>query len=1021
MSSTSPLVLRVLVAIAVSCKIVAADYSDSIRFPDVWDPLLQHWDEPFDEAHADALAERATSMFKHSYRSYLDHGFPSDNVTPQTCKPQDVQGGVAITLLDALDTLLVFGMAEDFREAERLTQAVSFDRPERTHVFEVTIRAMGGLLSAHIAAVNNPALIPDYSGTFLSKAEDLATRLLPAFDTPTGIPVSWVNLRTGKPPDGEADTCVACTTTLALEFHMLSVLTGNSTYGELVDAAVGEIFSRRDHATGLVGNSIRTDTGAWDRADSGIGPGLDSYYEYLLKMYLVYGEERYLAMFVDQYVRIQQKATTPRSWNSFQWVLDVSMRDGGALGRFISSLTAFWPGMQASIGQLDAAFPLMHSYARAHLHYGWLPERIHAHLDGYHPSERAYPLRPELLESAFILHSEFGAPRYLRLAEGTLEVLAQHNRCACGFCAVSDVLNKSLEDKMESFFLAETLKYMYLLLRQASEINDFFVFTTEAHLMPVLPTGATSLPGMHGSSPAAAASAGPAPGEAPCSGNGDTTGSLCRDAPADTNGDGAAHRSDAPSAPEAAVDEDDAYYDPPAEPPATAQAGAHAESPPDPAARHLTLSPNGKGGVEAVADVDGEDEDEYYDPPEEPTADAPAGAPARPHAATQGDMLAPSSTRQQPPAQEEEEEDEYYDPPEEQEASTGAGGATQGEAGEAAEEEGDASDSIYDEEEWVDEGIEGCSTVCDLLPEGHLERQAAKGRERFPSLTFDVAQAELLRQRRCTACRAVRARLAAFPAPPDCDVGNALRIDLDGCPKRDVSAKKSTRAKPAAKPAADVDQKADYKRATTLLAALRSAADEVAEDMQIELEQKWQANRPYTCSIRPTPPPPDAADAADSGDPGHVMIAYGMCLVMKRLARDGIGCSLATMVPAAGAPPSLVPLLLPALLPPRVLLVEVWVNRLPPLPEPRCAGADCDAVDQDLFQSMLPVDVTWRFVERDGLWEDIGAAATEAGEEGNAKEIAERLVEKHLVPYASYWLLGHMEYLYAAREFTRVV
>lgn len=51
-----------------------------------------------------------------------------------------------------------------------------------------------------------------------------------------------------------------------------------------------------------------------------------------------------------------------------------------------------------------------------------------------------YPLRPELLESAYIMHGAFGrAPRYLRLAEGTLATLERHNRCSCGFCSVQHV------------------------------------------------------------------------------------------------------------------------------------------------------------------------------------------------------------------------------------------------------------------------------------------------------------------------------------------------------------------------------------------------------------------------------------------------------------------------------------------------------------------------------------------------------------------------------------------------------
>lgn len=52
---------------------------------------------------------------------------------------------------------------------------------------------------------------------------------------------------------------------------------------------------------------------------------------------------------------------------------------------------------------------------------------------------KAWPLRPELVESAFMLWSHTGDPRYKHLGEGTLTQLLQQCRCRCGHCAIRDI------------------------------------------------------------------------------------------------------------------------------------------------------------------------------------------------------------------------------------------------------------------------------------------------------------------------------------------------------------------------------------------------------------------------------------------------------------------------------------------------------------------------------------------------------------------------------------------------------
>lgn len=201
-------------------------------------------------------------------------------------------------------------------------------------------------MSAHAAVEQNPSLLPGYTGLFLRKARDLGDRLLPAFDTPTGIPANFLSLSAGHVANSPRYTCTACVGTLAIEFRLLSRLTGNPVYAAKADAAVRAMYAVRNPNTGLVGSAINRDSGKWTKTGATIGPGVDSYYEYLLKMFLIYGDEEYLGMFVEQYVGVQREMAVPAPLSGLSWVLDVHMSSGRAQAQRVSSLAAFWPGMQ---------------------------------------------------------------------------------------------------------------------------------------------------------------------------------------------------------------------------------------------------------------------------------------------------------------------------------------------------------------------------------------------------------------------------------------------------------------------------------------------------------------------------------------------------------------------------------------------------------------------------------------------------------------------------------------------------
>jgi len=170
----------------------------------------------------------------------MKHAFPLDDLRPLSCSGSNSQGGIALTLLDSLDSLYIFGKTKELRQAIIfISKSLSFNIDARVHVFEVTIRGLGGLLSAHmLLEADGKKTVPWYRGELLAKAVELADRLLPAFDTPTGIPTSYLNLKSGHMRGDNRITCSACAGTLLLEFGVLSRLTRNPAYEQYAKSAI---------------------------------------------------------------------------------------------------------------------------------------------------------------------------------------------------------------------------------------------------------------------------------------------------------------------------------------------------------------------------------------------------------------------------------------------------------------------------------------------------------------------------------------------------------------------------------------------------------------------------------------------------------------------------------------------------------------------------------------------------------------------------------------------------------------
>src|SRR2546421_7827377 len=231
-----------------------------------------------EDAHAREVATRVRSEFLHAWTNYEKYAWGHDALKPLSKTPHDWYGqSLLMTPVDALDTLILMKLDEEAAKAKELILTdLSFDRDVYVKNFEITIRLLGGLLSSY-QLTNDKRL--------LDLAEDLGNRLLPVFNSPTGLPYVYVNLRTGQVRD--LVTNPAETGTLLLEFGTLSKLTGRPEFYDKAKRALVETYKRRS-PLGLVGQSINVQTGAWTDTDSHISGGIDSYYEYLLKCWLFF-------------------------------------------------------------------------------------------------------------------------------------------------------------------------------------------------------------------------------------------------------------------------------------------------------------------------------------------------------------------------------------------------------------------------------------------------------------------------------------------------------------------------------------------------------------------------------------------------------------------------------------------------------------------------------------------------------------------------------------------------------------
>lgn len=426
--------------------------------------------------------ERVSEMFHFSYDNYIKYAFPNDELKPISCTGDNTWGNFSLTLVDALDTFAVMNDIEGFENALEKVEHINFDMDINVSVFETTIRILGGLLSAHLIAKDYGDKIK-YHDELLVLAEDLGQRLLPAYDTPTGMPFGSVNLKRGVEPSETPITCTAAIGTCSIEFTWLSILTNNPIYEFTCRRAIHSLWSHRT-VSGLIGIHVDVFTGRWIEASFAISGGIDSFFEYLLKAWIGFSDEtEYGEMFLEMYELIHQYLRKDNGWHIY-----ADAFYGKSIRQLFQSLGAYWPGVKVLAGELIESNEELHLLADYLRNKSFLPEHINIrYLNEETYVYNNYPLRPELVESLSVMYKATKDPKLLEVAFKQVDRLRKWCKTQCGYANVKNVYTVQIEDKMESFFLSETLKYLYLLFDPNNKFNkENYIFSTEAHPFPVV-------------------------------------------------------------------------------------------------------------------------------------------------------------------------------------------------------------------------------------------------------------------------------------------------------------------------------------------------------------------------------------------------------------------------------------------------------------------------------------------------------------------------------------------------------
>lgn len=546
-------------------------------------------DEPLRRADVDKQAA-ILEAFNHSWSAYKRDAWGYDEYHPISQHGTNLNGkdgqGIGYTIVDTLDTLILLGLKVEYEEArDWVLNELSWDVPGRMNVFETTIRTLGGLLSAAalIRDPPHPAFTPNEEDAqaFIARAVELAERLKPAFDTPSGVPLREVDLETGEAfPDlnNNNSSSLAEATTIQMEFKYLAHLTGEQEYWRIAERpmeVVRDNSNRLPHFQGLLPIFLNPYNGQFYNGEIRLGSRGDSYYEYLVKQWLQTGrtEKVYREMYNNAVKGIKRLLVKPsvHSDPPLQFTIELAPRRskdgrpfmqvvpkqdhlvcflGGAMMLGSTSTKDIWgdttkrpipPISDRGTGDAtdkedwrvghELVRTCMDTYTKtktglspeiaffktpsdanlteaqyAAMNRAPIPKNVDWYIKKPPPSYSGRPnplidsrniLRPETVESLYIGFYLTGDEIYREWGWEIFQAFEKHCKVETGgYSGIDDVDAEEPRklNKMETFWLSETLKYLYLLFsdRDVLPLNKW-VLNTEAHPLPIFepifPTG----------------------------------------------------------------------------------------------------------------------------------------------------------------------------------------------------------------------------------------------------------------------------------------------------------------------------------------------------------------------------------------------------------------------------------------------------------------------------------------------------------------------------------------------------
>ncbi|KAK9814704.1 hypothetical protein WJX72_010173 [[Myrmecia] bisecta] len=444
-----------------------------------------------------ARQEAVREAIVHSWSAYEQYAWGHDTLQPLSKDGKDDLGGLGATIIDSLSTLWLVGLHQEFKRArDWVATSLRFDQPLQLSLFETNIRIVGGLLSAYDLSAD---------AMFLAKAEELVALMLPNFDEGgVGLPRNDLLLgplaKLPREPSGPDETvAVAEIGTLSLEFVALSQRTGNATYAQKA-LRITEVLRKKNPRLGMMPVWInRADGRVTSVSEFTVGGMGDSYFEYLLKTWLLSGKKEELLR--DMWERSMDDVVHKLLRVSKRGLSYVGqLMQGGVHHPKMGHLACYLPGnlaLGATSGAVkpkkaarymqvarDLTNTCFQMYER--MPTGLAPEEVF-----FHPLSDMVPaaahwnwLRPETVESMFYLWRLTGDEQYRDWAWQIFEAFQKHCRAETGYAGLQDVnhVPPVKDNAMQSFWLAETLKYLWLIGAPTNVLAlDQWVFNTEAH------------------------------------------------------------------------------------------------------------------------------------------------------------------------------------------------------------------------------------------------------------------------------------------------------------------------------------------------------------------------------------------------------------------------------------------------------------------------------------------------------------------------------------------------------------